>query len=208
MYIPEQFREQDIEVLHDFMERYNFATLVTQNQGELIASHLPFVLDRGAGPYGALRAHLANKNPQCAHLNAAGEALVLFQGPHSYISPLWYTHQRNVPTWNYTVVHAYGTPRILDDAALIELLAKLVEIHEGASPPGWRFDAGQPWLKPMLTEITGFELPISKLQGKFKLNQNRTAADRKGVIETLAHSDDPIERAVAGLMSANEVHQT
>lgn len=202
MYIPEQFREQDIGVLQEFMERFNFATLVTQKSGEMIASHLPFVLDRAAQPYGALRAHVAKRNPQFEQLQAMSEALVIFHGPHSYISPMWYANQRNVPTWNYVVVHAYGRPSILNEADLIELLGKLVKEHEGASPPGWDFDPEQPWIQQMLPEIGGFEIPISKLEGKFKLNQNRTLADRRGVIDTLIGSEDPMQRAVASLMRA------
>ena len=130
MYIPEQFEVQDVGVLQDFMERFNFAMLVTQKDGSMIASHLPFVLDRSVGRYGALRAHLAKKNPQHGHLQSGSEAFVVFQGPHAYISPMWYANQRNVPTWNYAVVHAYGTPRMLGDDELIDLLERLVQEHE------------------------------------------------------------------------------
>jgi transcriptional regulator len=200
MYVPEQFREQDVEVLQDFMEHFNFATLVTQSNGAMIASHLPFVLERHAGPYGALRAHLAKKNPQYEHLQSGSEAFVIFQGPHAYISPMWYANQRNVPTWNYAVVHAYGKPRMLGDEELIELLEKLVQEHEGPSPPGWAYDSKQPWIAHMLREIGGFEIPVTDLQGKFKLNQNRTPADRQGVIDALVESEDPMKRAIAGLM--------
>jgi transcriptional regulator len=202
MYIPEQFREQDIGVLQDFVEQFDFATLITQQSGEIIASHLPFLLDRTAGRYGTLRAHVARRNPQFEQLQSAGEALVIFQGPHSYISPMWYADQSNVPTWNYVVVHAYGTPRILEEPDLIELLRALVAKHEEPPPRGWEFDPEQPRIKRMLTEIGGFEIPISTLQGKFKLNQNRTAADRKGVIDTLSKSEDALQQAIANLMTA------
>jgi transcriptional regulator len=202
MYIPEYFREQDVGLLHDFMERYNFATLITQLSGEIIASHIPFVLDRALGPYGALRGHIAKKNQQLEQLHPATEALVIFQGPHSYISPLWYANQRTVPTWNYAVVHAYGTPRTLDRAELVDLLHRLVGQHEAPAPEGWGFEAQQPWIAPMLPQIEGFEIPISRLEGKFKLNQNRSAADREGVIETLSRSEDSVERAIADLMRA------
>lgn len=208
MYIPSQFREQDTELLKDFMEHYNFATLVTQENGEMIASHIPFVLDKAAPPYGSLFGHVARKNPQLEHLQSGSEALVIFQGPHSYISPLWYANQRTVPTWNYAVVHAYGRPNMLGDADLLELLRKLVRRHEGASPPGWDFNEEQPWIRPMVAEISGFEIPISNLQGKFKLNQNRTAVDRQGVIETLTGSEDSTQRAVAALMRDRAVHET
>lgn len=200
MYIPDYFREQDVQVLQEFIEQYNFAVLVTQQKGEMIASHIPFVLDRSGGQYGVLRAHIAKKNEQLAHLRAAGEALVIFQGPHSYISPMWYANQMTVPTWNYAVVHAYGTPRMLNERELLELLAGLVQRHEPPPPQGWGFDAEERWIQQMLGQIEGFEIPIARLQGKFKLNQNRTAADRRGVVEALAVSEDSGQRALAELM--------
>src|SRR5580698_3802524 len=101
MYSPKAFAVRDLPVLHDFMEQYSFATLVTRHEDQLTASHLPLVLDRDAGPYGRLRGHLAVRNPQLDHLAAGSEALVMFQGPHSYISPFWYASPHNVPTWNY-----------------------------------------------------------------------------------------------------------
>ncbi|MBV9761523.1 MAG: FMN-binding negative transcriptional regulator [Acidobacteriaceae bacterium] len=204
MYTPEQFQERDPEVLKNFMERYNFATLVTQAKGEMTASHIPFILDRSAGAFGSLLGHIARKNGQLEHLRAGSEALVIFQGPHSYISPRWYATQRTVPTWNYAVIHAYGRPKMLGEAEMVELLRKLVAQHEGDAPPGWSFTAEQPWIQPMLGEISGFEIPITKIEGKFKLNQNRSAADRKGVVEALEESDDAMQREVAALMRNRE----
>jgi transcriptional regulator len=205
MYIPDRFREQDIGVLQDFMERFAFATLVTQKNGEIIASHLPFILDWAPRPYGTLRAHIAKRNAQFDHIQCSSDALVIFQGPHSYISPMWYADHQNVPTWNYAVVHAYGIPRLLGEPDLIDVLQRLVHQHEGALPQRWDFDPGQSWIREMLPEIAAFEVPISNLQGKFKLNQNRTASDRKGVIDTLIHSEDPLKRAIANLMTARSI---
>jgi transcriptional regulator len=208
MYIPEKFREDDPQVLKDFMDRYNFATLITQADGAMVASHIPFVLDRSEGTYGTLQGHIARSNPQLGQLESGREALVIFQGPHSYISPRWYANQRTVPTWNYAVAHAYGTPRMLAQGELEELLQKLVARHEGAGQheggAGWSFTAEQPWIHPMLGEICGFEIPIVKLEGKFKLNQNRSAADRKGVIAALEASEDSMQRDVAALMRERE----
>ncbi|HTU46609.1 MAG TPA: FMN-binding negative transcriptional regulator [Bryobacteraceae bacterium] len=200
MYIPDQFRERDTGVLQDFMERFSFATLVTQQNGEMIASHLPFVLERDVRPYGVLRTHLARKNPQFEHLQSGSEALIIFQGPHAYISPTWYANQKSVPTWNYVAVHAYGRPMPLGESDLVELLRKLVEEHEGPSAEKWDFEPGQPWIKQRLPLIAGFEIPISNLEGKFKLNQDRTPEDREGVIDKLNRSEDPLRREIAVLM--------
>ena len=201
MYIPEHFREEEVEVLHGIIKSFAFATLVTQENGEMLASHLPFFLDPAPRPYGALRTHLARRNPQFAHLQAGARALVIFQGPNAYVSPTWYANPGNVPTWNYVAVHAYGTPRVLGDSDLIRILSQLVRENEEALPNPWVFDADQPWIRRMLPEIAGFEIPIADLQGKFKLNQNRTLADRQGVIAALTQSDDPMKRAVANLMN-------
>jgi len=200
MYVPKLFAVEDLIQLHDFMENFNFATIVTQRDGKLTASHIPFVLDRSVEPYGMLRAHLAIKNPQLEDFRSGSEALVIFQGPHAYVSPSWYVNPENVPTWNYTVVHAYGVPKIADPAATVAHLKQLVGKHEKAFEQPWDFDPNAAWIQRMLSGIAAFEIQIEKLEGKFKLNQNRTPADRSGVIEALLASEDPLQRAVANLM--------
>jgi transcriptional regulator len=200
MYVPKVFAVEDLGRLQDFMEEFNFATIITQRDGELTASHIPFLLDRTVEPYGALRAHIAIRNPQLKDLQSSARALVIFQGPHSYVSPSWYVQPENVPTWNYTVVHAYGIPKIGDRAAMVALLKDLTGKHEKGLEQPWDFDASAPWIQKLLTEIAAFEIKIEKLQGKFKLNQNRTPADRAGVIRALSRSEDPNQRSVAELM--------
>jgi transcriptional regulator len=200
MYLPSVFAVKDLPVLHDFMEQHSFATLLTRNSDELTASHVPFIIDRDAGPHGTLRGHLAVRNPQLAHLESGSEALVIFQGPHLYISPSWYAKPQNVPTWNYTAVHAYGTPKILDRAALVVLLKDLVRLNEKSFEQPWDFDADDSWVQTLLPEIGAFEIPIERLQGKFKLNQNRIPADRARVIEILSASRDPARRQMADLI--------
>ena len=203
MYVPQAFAVDDIPRLQDFMEQFNFATLVTGRAGELTASHLPFLLDRGVEPYGALRAHIAIRNPQLKDLQSGSQALVIFQGPHTYISPSWYVNPQNVPTWNYTAVHAYGAPKIGDKRAMIALLQDLTGKQEAAFERPWDFDSDAAWVQKLLNEIVAFEFRIEKLEGKFKLNQNRQAEDRAGVIQALSASDDPAQRAVAHWMTRN-----
>ena len=203
MYVPPVFAVDDVPCLHDFMDEFNFATMVTGRDGELTASHIPFVLDRAAGPYGTLRAHVAIRNPQFADLRAGARALVIFQGPHTYVSPSWYVNPENVPTWNYTVVHAYGVPKIGNKAQMVELLKSLAAKHEASFEQPWDFDPGAQWIQALLNEIVAFEIPIEKLQGKFKLNQNRKPEDRAAVIEKLAASGDPAQQAVARWMKTD-----
>ena len=201
MYVPKVFAVEDLGRLQDFMEEFNFATIITQRDGELTGSHIPFLLDRTVEPYGALRAHIAIRNPQLKDLQSGAQALVIFQGPNSYVSPSWYVQPENVPTWNYTVVHAYGVPKIGDRTAMVALLKDLTGKHENGFEQPWDFDANAPWIQKLLPEIAAFEIKIEKLQGKFKLNQNRTPADRAGVIQALSASEDPIQRNIAELMA-------
>ena len=147
-----------------------------------------------------MRAHVAIGNPQLQDFQAGSQALVIFQGPHTYVSPSWYVNPENVPTWNYTVVHAYGVPRVGDPRTAINHLRELVNKHEKSFEKPWDFDPNATWIQRLLPGIAAFEMKIEKLQGKFKLNQNRKPEDRAGVIEALAASDDPSQRAVAEVM--------
>jgi len=202
MYIPDAFAETDRERLHALIEAYDFAMLITNGGPTPMVSHLPFVLDRTAGPHGTLRAHMARANPHWQHFG--GEALVVFHGPHGYVSPTWYEPgQPAVPTWNYAVVHAYGTPRIVDDPhELRGQLDQLSAKYEAGRAPSWSL-ASQPfnYIDGMLKGIVGFAMPIARLEGKFKLSQNRSAADQRRVARALADGGSELGEALARLMA-------
>ena len=201
MYIPKAFREDNIRTLHIFMRTNNFATLVTQHEGVPFATHLPFLLDTGRGPHGTLLAHMARANSQWHDFNSAQEVLVIFQGPHTYISPSWYEVELSVPTWNYAAVHAYGLPRLIDDTEeLYTLLKTLVQTHEAHFEKPWPFQLPADYLQQMMRGIVGFEIEITRLEGKFKLSQNRSATERENIIATLQESTDTL--AVAELMKS------
>ena len=167
----------------------------------LVANHYPFVLDRAGSPLGTLRAHMARANDQWKHLDGEREALVIFQGVDAYITPTWYATkaetQKAVPTWNYTIVHVYGTPRIVDDAAWLERhVTELTNRHEGSQPEPWQVtDAPADFIASMLKAIVGIELVISRIEGKTKASQNRPEIDRAGVIQGLSAQAD--ERSIA-----------
>ncbi len=201
MYIPDAFAETDVDRLHSLIEAYDFAMLITNGAPAPLVSHLPFVLDRESGPNGTLQAHMARSNPHWQSF--AGEALVVFRGPHSYISPSWYEPDAPaVPTWNYAVVEAYGTPRIVDDAQQLRAQQeRLVATHEAGRSPSWTM-ADQPpaYIDAMLKGIVGFEIPIARLEGKFKLNQNRSAPDRQRVAQALASGGSEDGQALSRLM--------
>jgi len=206
MYLPKSFQIEDLAELHGFMRAYNFASLVTQHQGSPFASHLPFLLDAGRGPRGTLLAHMARANPQWRDFDATSESLVIFQGPHAYISPSWYETHPSVPTWNYAVVHAYGVPRIVEDhATLHHMLEVLVDTHEAAFARPWRMDLPHDYLDKMMRAVVGFEIEITRLEGKLKLSQNRSEHDQHLVSEALGQSEHPLDRDVAELMRSAKV---
>lgn len=200
MFIPKSFEITDVGILHDLIRTDSFGILVGIHDDAPYASHIPFVLDPDKGPYGALIAHVARNNPQAGMFDEQQELLAIFQGPHGYVSPRWYNPGNAVPTWNYAVVHAYGTPRVITDPKEVHRQQELlVAAHEGAG--GWTME-GQPenYIDGMLGGITAFEMPITRIEGKFKLSQNRSVADRESVIDALAASKSPWDHALADIM--------
>ena len=204
VYLPPHFTETREDVLLDHIERHDFGLLVTQGSG-LIASQVPFLVERRDGKL-YLLGHLARPNPQCVDLGS-GEALAIFQGPHAYISPTWYSAGPAVPTWNYDSVHAYGAARtIADPDWLRDLVRRLSERHEAREPaPPWRMqDLPEPYIASMLNGIVGVEIAVTRLEGKFKLSQNRPAADRPRIIAALDAREDAESHGVAALMRERE----
>lgn len=201
MYLPKHFEVTDPALLHDLMRRFSFATLVTADGGRPVASHLPFLVYPGPGEAGTLVAHMARANEQWRGFDGSTEALVIFQGDHTYISPSWYEAHPSVPTWNYLVAHAYGIPRVVDDEDRVcAALRALVAEHEAAFDDPWPMDLADDYLGKMVRGIVAFEIPIARLEGKFKLSQNRSPADRARVIAALAESGDPSARGVGERM--------
>jgi transcriptional regulator len=205
VYLPPAFTENRRDVLIAHVERHDFGLLVSHGPNGLIASHIPFqVEDRGDQLH--LLGHLARPNPQVADLIAAGEALAIFPGPHAYVSPRWYESGPAVPTWNYVDVHAYGCVRVIDDALWLSgFLDRLSRRHEAGSETPWRMqDQPAAFMNGMIRGIVGLELTVSRLEGKFKLSQNRSAADRPRIVAALGERGDPEAAALAALMRERE----
>lgn len=200
MYIPAAFAEADRTKLHQFIEQHSFGVLVSQVDGRPFATHLPFLLDRTAGPFGTLVGHMARANPQWGE--AAGRtALAIFTGPHAYISPTWYEAENVVPTWNYSAVHACGPVEIVDrHDALLDIVQKSVQFYERTMPRPWSFDSSSSFAKRMLTQIVGFQIQIDKLEGKFKLNQNHPVERRELVLKALRKKGGEDAEAIAAMM--------
>lgn len=201
MYVPMHFREQRLEVLHAIIEENSFATLVSASPAGLVATHIPFLLRRSEGQFGTLRGHVARANQHWTHL-ASGEAVVIFLGSHAYISPSWYVSTDRVPTWNYVAVHAYGTPKLIeDDSVLRELVGDTVTRYESELERPWEMSSlDESKIPSLLRGIVGFEIPIERIEGKRKLGQNRSRADRESMVRGLRAHAGPSGAAIADLV--------
>jgi transcriptional regulator len=199
VYLPASFAETDTAKLHEFMRRNSFAILTSMGEGGAIASHLPLLLDAEVGPRGLLLGHMARANPQWRRVE--GEVMVLFSGPHAYVSPADYEEGGTVPTWNYVAVHAYGTFQIVEDRdGLLEIIRRLVAVHEGPRAEPWAFDESEPHVEKMLNAIVGFRVEITRLEGKWKLGQNQPEGRRRKAAKALAGRPDGDSKAIAALM--------
>ena len=187
MYLPVHFQEDRVDVLHALIRNHPLGMLVTMTADGLEANHIPFMVDHGPGPLGTLRGHVARANPVWKDFSREVEAMVVFQGPDSYVTPSWYAskqeHGKVVPTWNYAVVHAYGAIKVVDGAEWMRpFLERLTDRHEAPRAAPWKVgDAPADYLQTTMRAVVGIEIPISKLMGKWKVSQNRSKADREGV---------------------------
>ncbi|BCM91410.1 protease synthase and sporulation protein PAI 2 [Abditibacteriota bacterium] len=182
MYQPKSFILEDTALIERLITENSFATLVSNGENGLEASHLPFEFDAETQ---TLLSHLARANEQW-HSFDGREAMAIFSGPHAYISPSWYETELAVPTWNYVVVHVYGVPQIIEDDGQVEaLLTRLIDKYESGRTPRWRLEAPADWQKNMRRAIVGFEMKVTRLEAKAKLSQNRPPTDIEGVIKGL-----------------------
>ncbi len=191
MYTPAHFRVTEPAALHRIIAAHPLGVLVTSHEGSLDANHIPFEFDPQIGPLGRLSAHVARANPVWQQCLAGADVLVIFRGKESYISPNWYpskheTH-RQVPTWNYEVVHAHGRLRVRDDEKFLRgVLARLTRVHEAQEPRPWKMgDSAPEYIDAMLRAVVGLEIDITALEGKSKLSQNREPRDIAGAVQML-----------------------
>jgi transcriptional regulator len=206
MYVPKHFEESDREVLHALIRAHPLGTWVTLHDGELLANHLPFLLDAERGEHGTLVGHVARANPVWRSFSTTAPSLVVFQGVESYVTPSWYPSKfqqgKVVPTWNYAVVHARGLPRAIEDREwLLRLVNRLTDTHEAAMAKPWQVaDAPADFVARQLEAIVGIEIPIARLVGKWKVSQNRLPADRLGVAAGLLARGDEAAAEMASLV--------
>ncbi len=205
MYTPPHFKMDDLADLHAAMRASRLATLVTSGPAGLIGTPLPLVLDASEGEFGVLHGHVAKPNAQWK-TPVTREAMAIFMGPDAYVTPSWYPTKaatgKVVPTWNYVAVHAYGPVEFFEDAdRLLEAVTRLTNLREQPRADPWQVsDAPEPFVKAQLRGIVGLRMPITRIEGKRKMSQNRNAEDRAGVAGGLAAGDTPMDRHVATLI--------
>ncbi|MBZ9850879.1 FMN-binding negative transcriptional regulator [Mesorhizobium sp. CA14] len=205
MYIPPAFRDDDQESLMATIRAARLATLITATAEGPLATPLPLLLDENEGEHGVIYGHVAKANPQW-RVPLVGDGLAIFMGPDAYVTPTWYQTKQEtgkvVPTWNYVAVHAHGPVEFFEDAGrLLEVVTRLTNLHEGGRTAPWAVsDAPADFVQSQLKGIVGLRMPITRLEGKRKMSQNRNAADRAGVISGLSSSDSPSDREVAPLI--------
>lgn len=210
MYLPKHFEQTRIDVLHQLVREHPLGTLVTLADNRLEANHIPFLLQPDPPPYGVLQGHIARANPLWRQLVSDARALVIFQGPQTFVSPSWYASKgetgKVVPTWNYAVVHAHGQLRVMDDPRWVRAhVEALTNRHENRRPAPWKVsDAPPDYIQTMVRAVVGLEISIEQLQGKWKVSQNRPAQDRAGVVDGLKREGTDAALAMASLIEQSE----
>lgn len=205
MYLPAHFKEERLDVLHGLMRAHPLAALVTAGPQGPVADHLPLEIDASVSPKGTLRGHFARANPAWRLHPPGTEVLAIFQGPHAYVSPSTYPSKqrdsRVVPTWNYAIAHVYGELNVIEDAAwLRKLVGRLTTEHEADRPAPWKVeDAPADYIDRMLNAIVGFEIPVARIEGKWKLSQNRSAEDRIGAAHGLEATAPDVSQLMLGI---------
>jgi len=206
MYLEKRYEETRVAVMHDLIRAHPLATLVTQVTDGLDANHIPMIIDESPAPFGTLRGHIARANPLLNDMAANTEALAIFHGPQTYISPSWYVTKKETgrvaPTWNYAVVHAYGPLRLVEDAAWIRMQLEALTAHnESAFPEPWAVsDAPEDFVEKLIGAIVGFEMPVTRMTGKWKVSQNQPPRNRASVIENLNASGRPDASVMGALI--------
>jgi transcriptional regulator len=206
MYIPKANEEKRVPVMHELIFSQPFGSLITMGASGLFASHLPMVLEQDGSEFGILKAHVSRANAQWRDLPSSVDALAIFAGHHHYISASWYPGTKEdgkeVPTWNYVVVHAYGPLKAVEDPVWLRAhLERLTDAHEAGSANPWKVsDAPEDFINQQMKGIVGLEMPIRRLEGKWKVSQNRDERDRGAVIEGLSKLNTPDSLAMRKLV--------
>ena len=205
MYVPEVYAERDKVRIYDFIRNNGFGILFSHHGPGPMATHLPFVLVEGNDGQDTIIGHMARANEQWKHVDGQ-DVLLVFHGPHAYVSPTWYRDKDVVPTWNYAVVHVYGTfEAVQDRTETVEIISQIVDYYESFEPGAWTTDFESSYNKKMVRGVTAFRIKIARVEGKWKMGQNRPAYLRRRALDELRTRPGDNERAIARLMEATIV---
>lgn len=204
MYTPSSFQEKNTETIFEWIESESFGQLISNDSKGIVATHLPFLLNRNAGEQGELIGHIAKANPQWKTANGQ-DVLAIFTGPHAYISPTWYETPNSVPTWNYVAVHVYGKFEVIsDERELVKILDATTLKYESADQSAWEMSKAQPeFIETLLKSIVGFRIRITSIEGKSKLSQNASRERQELVVNALRNKTSENEIHIAQLMEDN-----
>jgi len=211
LYIPKHYEETDIATLHALIDAHPLGAWVMTGDAGLVANHIPFLIDAERGEFGTLVGHVAKANPVWRSLSGEDESVVIFQGPDAYVSPSWYPskkeHGKVVPTWNYAVVHAFGSPQAIHDHVwLMAMVERLTTKHESGRPASWKVaDAPADYISKRLDVIVGIEIPIRRIEGKWKASQNQPLPDKMGIVAGLEAEDRPESVEMARLVAGDGI---
>lgn len=202
MYIPSAFAMTDPAKIGNVINAHSFGQLISRDGNSVFASHLPFIYQPQEGPHGRLISHMARANRHWQLFREEEETLAIFNGPHAYISPSFYVTEVAVPTWNYVTIHVYGKARLMEtEAELRHILDETVQKHEAGQPNPWTTSRLPSETESKLHQaIVGFEIEITRIEGKFKLGQNRSAEDREKMLKSLQSSPDPDSQHLAAFI--------
>jgi transcriptional regulator len=203
MYIPKAFEVNDKQKLEEFIKANSFGILFSTNGSLPMATHLPLLFDENEGKNGCLYGHMAKANPHWRETSK--EVFVVFHGPHSYISPTWYGDPNTVPTWNYVAVHAYGSFNVIEDKeSTKKIMEDTVNYYEASMPNPWKADFSDDYVQGLMKGIVCFKIEVTKLEGKWKLNQNHSVEKQQRVVQALRKSNDQNALGIADLMEKNQ----
>ena len=197
MYVPSSFSETDRGVLLELIDEYSFATFYSSTHGAPMVSHIPLLVERGGPGEERILGHVARANKHWELFDGVNEVLAVFQGPHGYISPAWYSTAPSVPTWNYAVAHVHGRPRVVDSDQTRSILSRMIDKYERTRPNRWSGELPADFVAEELRAIVGFEMRIDRIEGKLKLSQNRSLPDREGALAGLQNAPDLASRELA-----------
>lgn len=202
IYIPQYYKEMDLDKLVAFMKKYDFATIISSDDQKPIATHLPFLIEQN-GDTIKIKSHMAKANVQWRSFNKAKEVLVIFQGPHSYISPKFYDSALSVPTWNYASIHVYGTPYLEEDnSSTLDLLRETIVNYESSFEDAYN-KIPLEYKNKLVKELVGFSIHVTKVEGAFKLSQDKSTEEQERIANSLLSSEDTVISDIGKLMKGN-----